>query len=162
MSSSIGECSKCGYVGPPEPNKAGCPKCGEPWKSVPASGSGLGQGALTNLEITTLDLTDKELDDIIRSEVKRYFEEKLAAAKVTKVDIAKHTADVKLRASKMISDPDFASAATAWVALRSQEQQANLQEQQTNVSLRLEWWMVLLTIALVVIGVLAVVLRACP
>jgi hypothetical protein len=151
MSSPNFECAKCGYVGPPEPNKAGCPKCGGAWKTMPVQSYGSGKGSPTNLEITTRDITDKELDSILRSEMKRYLQERLSAVRVTKVDLDKDTEDVNLRWSKLISDPEFASAATAWLALRSQEQQGNL-------NLRLQWLIAAVAAATFLTGLLAVVL----
>jgi uncharacterized protein (UPF0212 family) len=158
MSSPNFECAKCGYVGPPEPNKAGCPKCGGAWKKVFVEEFGVGKDTVTSLEITSPTLTDKELDSILRLEMKRYLQDRLSAVKVTKVDVGKGIEDVKLRASKLISEAEFASAATAWVALRSQEQQENLQEQQVNLNLRLQRLIALLAIATLVTGFLSVVL----
>jgi len=45
----MGECAECGYVGSPEENKAGCPKCGGAWKYIELQGRGSGTGTVKQL-----------------------------------------------------------------------------------------------------------------
>jgi len=119
-----GECSQCGYVGPAEVGKSGCPKCGAPWKSIHVYGTAhvSGKGSIS---FQTRDLADKEFENILRTELKRYLQDKLGPFKVTTVDSEKSLAEIRHRVSQQITSPDFASVVMSYISLRSQEQQAS-------------------------------------
>ncbi|MGD0177064.1 MAG: hypothetical protein ABSC50_09605 [Candidatus Bathyarchaeia archaeon] len=100
-----------------------------------------------SVEATTYELTDKEFDSILRDALKLYLQNKLGAMKITKLDTATDIKAVKLKVSKFISEPEFASVAAAYVSLRSQEQQANLNS-------KLQWLIVLVAIGTFLTGLL--------
>jgi hypothetical protein len=131
-----------------------CPSCGyrtTEFKNTRVFGSARTSVELSTLEATTYELSDKEFDGILRDELKRYLQEKLGAVKITNWDKTKDTKPVRLEVSKLIIAPEFASVAAAYVSLRSQEQQANL-------NLRLQWLIALVAIGTFFTGLLVVVL----
>lgn len=147
------ECPNCKQWYDAERSKK-CPSCGyqtTEFKNARVFGSARTSVELSTLEATTYELTDKEFDGILRDELKRYLQEKLGAVKITKLDKTKDIKAVRLEVSKLITAPEFASVAAAYVSLRSQEQQANL-------NLRLQWLIALVAIGTFFTGLLAVVL----
>jgi predicted nucleic acid-binding Zn-ribbon protein len=148
MSSPNGECSKCGYVGPPEADKTGCPKCGGAWKTMPAEDSAASRADTGEIELAPLPyLEDKELVSTLRLEMKDYLQRKLSVKKVIEISPETQDSNVELLPSIFISDPNFASVATAWIALGSQEQQGKL-------NLRLQWLIAFLAAATLVTALL--------
>jgi hypothetical protein len=142
--SATAECPKCRHSLPLHFSGI-CPNCGLNVKLVNDGDSGQMKESVS-LEATTYELTDKEFDSILRDELKRYLREKLGAMKITKVD--RDIKAVKLKVSKFITEPEFASAAAAYVSLRSQEQQANS-------NLMLQWLIAFLAAGTFVAGILS-------
>ena len=54
MTSPIGECAICGYVGPPHANDSTCPKCGGAWKYIEAHGAGNANVGISEIRAKSL------------------------------------------------------------------------------------------------------------
>jgi Holliday junction resolvase-like predicted endonuclease len=146
------ECPKCKQRYTPRGSFV-CPHCGykaEAYDGVAVNPIVGSSAALTGVEATTYELTDKEFDSILRDELKRYLQEKLGPMKITMVDKTRDIDAVKLKVSKLIAEPEFASVATDYVSLRSQEQQAKL-------NLKLQRLILLVAIGTLFIGVLSLI-----
>ena len=102
---------------------------------------------VSHYQIKSHHLTKEELEGALREQLEKYLREKVEAVKTTDVDIDKQTTAVNVLSSNPISDPAFASAAAAWISLRSQEKQ-------TRLNIRLQ----LLIVSLAMVQILVVLL----
>ncbi len=123
--SASSECPNCKHSLPPH-HSGPCPNCGSNVILKKDQEAGIGIDASASLEATTRDLTDEEFESVLRDALKEHLQEQLGAMKITKLDVATGIKAVKLKVSKFIREPANASVATAYLSLRSQEQQTDL------------------------------------
>jgi RNA polymerase subunit RPABC4/transcription elongation factor Spt4 len=144
------ECPKCKRSLPPQ-HSGPCPYCGSNVLIKRGVENGIAIDDSISLEATTRDLTDKEFEDILRTELKQYMRDKLGPMKVTKWDTTNSLKEIGIRVSQQIPNPEFASVVASYIGLRSQEQQASSNN-------RLQLLIAFLALGTFLAGVLSVLL----
>jgi hypothetical protein len=158
------ECVNCKQSLPAQ-HSGPCPYCGGSVIVKRGLDNGVAIDDHIRVEATTYELTDQEFDTILRDALKKYLRESLGAKKITTLDKSKEMEDVKLKVLQSIPNSNFASVVAAYLSLRSaeqqtasQEQQGNMQLQQAELNVRLQWLIALVAIGTLVTGFLSVVL----
>ena len=151
------ECANCKQSLPLD-HSGPCPNCGGNVILKKVQDVGIGIDVVASLEATTFELTDEEFDSILRDQLKSYLQDKLGAMKITKGDMTTAIRTVSLKVSKFINDPEFASVAAAYVSLRSQEQQTNLNLRQAELNLKLQRLILYVAIGTLVTGIVTGIL----